>query len=324
VLRVLALLLPVFVVSLAQAQEGPQQWPVRPVRILVPFPPGGSADALPRIVGERLSARFGQPFVVENRPGATGAIAGELLFRAEPDGYTFMSTPPAPLVINPSLFRKLPYDPAQFVAVSVMASIPSVLLVHPKVAAGSVKDLVAFIRENPGRLNYASQGTTSVSFLTTEMFLAAAGGLKVQHVPYKGTGPALAAVLAGETEIFFDNLGTSLPHVRAGRLKALAVAGERRHASLPEVPAMNEMYPGFISVAWFGVVAPPKTSAAIAGRLSGSIAEILRMPEVRKRLDDLSAEAIGMGPEDMARFMKEEAARWREAIRVSGVKPGEL
>jgi tripartite-type tricarboxylate transporter receptor subunit TctC len=324
VLRVLALLLPVVVVSPAQAQEGPQQWPVRPVRFLVPFPPGGSADALPRIVGERLSARFGQPFVVENRPGATGAIAGEILFRAEPDGYTFMSTPPAPLVINPSLFRKLPYDPAQFVPVSVMASIPSVLLVHPKVAAGSVKDLVAFIQQNPGRLNYASQGTTSVSFLTTEMFLAAAGGLKVQHVPYKGTGPALAAVLAGETEIFFDNLGTSLPHVRSGRLKALAVAGERRHASLPDVPAMNEMYPGFISVAWFGVVAPPKTSAALAGRLSGSIAEILRMPEVRKRLDDLSAEAIGMGPEDMARFMKEEAARWREAIRVSGVKPGEL
>lgn len=294
------------------------------MRIIVPFPPGGAADAMPRIVGEKLSARFNQPFVVENRAGATGAIAGELLSRAEPDGYTFMSSPPAPLVINPSLFRKLPYDPTQFVPVSVMASIPSVLLVHPKIQAATVQELVGLARANPGRLNYASQGTTSVSFLTTEMFLAAAGGLKMQHVPYKGTGPALTAVLAGETELFFDNLGTSLQHVRSGRLKALAVCGDRRHPSLPEVPAMNEIYPGFVSVAWFGMVAPPKTPNAVAQRLSAAIAEVLRMPDVQKRLGDLSAEPIGMGPAEMARFMKEEAERWRQAIRTAGVKPGEL
>jgi tripartite-type tricarboxylate transporter receptor subunit TctC len=301
-----------------------QEWPAKPVRIIVPFPPGGAADAMPRIVGEKLASRFNQPFVVENRPGATGAIAGELLSRAEPDGYTFMSTPPAPLVINPSLYTKLPYDPGQFVPVTVMASIPSVLLVHPKVQAASVQDFVSFARAHPGRLNYASQGTTSVSFLTTEMFLAAAGGLKIQHVPYKGTGPALAATLAGETELFFDNLGTSLQHVRSGRLKALAVCGERRHPSLPDVPAMNEIYPGFVSVAWFGIVAPPKTSSSIAEKLSGSIIEILRMPDVQKRLADLSAEPIGMPPAEMARFMKVEAERWREAIRAAGIKPGEL
>jgi len=301
-----------------------QDWPARPVRIIVPFPPGGAADAMPRIVGEKLSARFNQPFVVENRAGATGAIAGELLSRAEPDGYTFMSTPPAPLVINPALFSKLPYDPTQFVPVSVMASIPSVLLVHPKVGVDSVSELVSLSGRNPGKLNYASQGATSVSFLTTEMFLAAAGGLKMQHVPYKGTGPALTAVLAGETELFFDNLGTSLQHVRSGRLKALAVCGERRHPSLPDVPAMNEIYPGFVSVAWFGIVAPPKTPASIAQRLASSVQEILRMPDVQKRLGDLSAEPIGMGPAEMARFMKEDAERWRGAIRSAGVKPGEL
>lgn len=318
--RLCAFLLSALAVSLAQGQD----WPARPVRIIVPFPPGGAADAMPRIVGERLSARFNQPFVVENRAGATGAIAGELLSRAEPDGYTFMSTPPAPLVINPSLFRKLPYDPTRFVPVSVMASIPSVLLVHPKVAAGSVKELVALIRQNPGRLNYASQGTTSVSFLTTEMFLAAAGGLKVQHVPYKGTGPALAAMLAGETEFFFDNLGTSLQHVRSGRLRALAVCGERRHPSLPDVPAMSELYPGFVSIAWFGIVAPPGTPAAVAERFSAAINEVLKTPEVVKRLGELSAEPIGMGPAEMGRFLIEDAARWRDAIRAAGLKPGEL
>ena len=294
------------------------------MRILVPFPPGGAADAMPRIIGEKLSARFNQPFVVENRAGATGAIAGELLSRAEPDGYTFMSTPPAPLVINPFLFTKLPYDPTQFVPVTVMASIPSVLLVHPKINAATVQELVGLVKANPGRMNYASQGATSVSFLTTEMFMAVAGGLKIQHVPYKGTGPALTAVLAGETELFFDNLGTSLQHVRSGRLKALAVCGERRHPALPDVPAMSEIFPGFVSVAWFGIVAPPKTPSAIADRLSIAIAEILKMPDVQKRLTDLSAEPIGMPPGEMAKFMREEAERWRQAIRTAGVRPGEL
>ena len=294
------------------------------MRIIVPFPPGGAADALPRIVGEKLSARFGQPFVVENRAGATGAIAGELLSRAEADGYTLMSTPPAPLVINPFLYTKLPYDPTQFVPVTVMASIPSVLLVHPKIQATTVPEFVAFARANAGRLNYASQGTTSVSFLTAEMFLAAAGGLKIQHVPYKGTGPALTAMLAGEADFFFDNLGTSLQHVRSGRLKALAVCGEHRHPSLPDVPAMNEIFPGFVSVAWFGIVAPPRTAGTIAEKLSASIVEILKLPDVQKRLAELSAEPIGMPPAEMARFMKEDAERWRQAIRAAGVKPGEL
>jgi len=298
------------------------------VRLVVPFPPGGAADALPRIVGEKLAARFNQPFVVENRAGATGTIAAELVWRAAPDGYTFLATPPSTLVLNPYLYVKLPYDPSQFVPVTVMASIPSVLLAHPKVPARSVQELVAQVRDNPGKLNYASQGATSVSFLTTEWFLALAGGaegpLRVAHIPYKGTGPALASVLAGETELFFDNLGTSLAHVRAGRLKALAVAGERRHPSLPQVPAMNELYPGFVSEAWFGIVAPPKTSSAIAEKLSAAVLDALKTPEVRERLGRLSAEPIGLAPAQMAKFLQEDAARWREAIRAAGVKPGEL
>jgi len=309
---------------LAVSPPAAQEWPAKPVRIIVPFPPGGAADALPRIVGEKLAARFNQPFVVENRAGATGAIAGELLSRADPDGYTLISTPPSPLVLNPYLYAKLPYDPWQFVPVTVMASIPSVMLVHPKVSASTVQELVALVRANPGRLNYASQGATSVSFLTTEMFMAAAGGLKITHIPYKGTGPGIAALLAGETELMIDNLGATVPHVRSGRLKALATFGEKRHPSLPEVPAMIELYPGLLSVIWFGVVAPPKTPMALAEKMSAAFNQALKLPDIQKRFADMSAEPIGMAPAETARFMKEEAARWREAIRVAGVKPGEL
>jgi tripartite-type tricarboxylate transporter receptor subunit TctC len=318
--RCSGLLLFLLVSSTALAQE----WPAKPVRIVVPFPPGGAADALPRIVAEKLAEKWKQPFVIDNRAGATGTIGAEIVYRAEPDGYTFMSTPPAPLVINPSLYARLPYDASQFVPVTVMAAIPSVMLVHPKLGADSVAEFVAFSRSNPGRLNYASQGTTSVSFLTTEMFLAAAGGLRITHVPYKGSGPGLAALLAGEVELMFDNLGISLQHVRSGRLKALAVCGERRVASLPGVPAMNEIYPGFVSIAWFGVVAPPRTPAAIVEKFAGEVSRVLKMPEVQRRLAELSAEPIGSTPAAMAKLMKEDAARWHEAIRAAGVKPGDL
>ena len=311
--RLLALL---FVSFAALAQD----WPAKPVRIIVPFPPGGAADAMPRIVAEKLAQKWKQPFVIEHRVGASGSVGAEAVYRAEPDGYTLLSTPPAPLVINPYLYLKLGYDPAQFTPVAVIGSIPSVMLVHPSVPASTAQEFVAYARANPGKINYAPQGTTTVSFLTTEMFLAAAG-IKVTHIPYKGTGPALAATMAGETELFFDNLGTSLAQVRAGRLKALAVCGERRHPSLPDVPALGEMYPGFVSIAWFGVLAPPRTPRSITDRLGAGIAQALAQPDVQKRLADLSAEPSGMGPAEMAKFMREEAARWREAIRFAGVKP---
>jgi tripartite-type tricarboxylate transporter receptor subunit TctC len=264
----------------------------------------------------------GQPVVVENRAGASGSIGAEVVWRAEPDGYTLLATPPAPLVINPSLYEKLPYDPAQFVPVTVMAAIPSVLLVNvSKVSAGTLPEFVALVRANPDRFNYASQGTTTVSFLTTEMFKTAAGGLKITHVPYKGTGPGLAALLAGEVEVMFDNLGVTVQHVRSGRLRALAVGSERRAPALPDVPAIAEFYPGFTSVAWFSVSAPPKTPAAVAEKLAGAIAKALRQPEVSKRLADLSAEPIASTPQAMAILMKEDTERWRAVIRAAGVKP---
>jgi tripartite-type tricarboxylate transporter receptor subunit TctC len=308
----------------AAAAQG-ADWPAKPVRFIVPFPPGGAADALPRIFAEKLAEKWQQPFVIENRAGATGTIGAELAYRAEPDGYTFLATPPSTLVLNPVLYAKLSYDPSQFVPVAVIAGIPSVMLVNPKVPAGSVQEFIALARANPGRMNYASQGTTSVSFLTTEWFMSLAGGaegkLRIAQIPYKGTGPGLAALLAGEVELMFDNLGTSLQHVRAGRLRALAVCGEQRFPGLPDVPALSEIYPGFVSIAWFGVVAPPRTPEAIAAKLSAGILEALKMPDVRERLARLSAQPIGLGPAQMREFMKRDAARWREAIRIAGVKP---
>ena len=308
--------------SAAIAQDPVTNFPSRPIRVVVPFPAGGAADALPRIVAEKLAARWGQPVIVENRVGASGSIGAEAVSRAEPDGHTLLATPPAPLVINPSLYLKLPYDPTQFVPVTVMAAIPSVLLVNAaKVPASTLQEFVVLVRANPDKFNYASQGTTTVSFLTTEMFKAAAGGLKITHVPYKGTAPGLAALLAGEVEMMFDNLGVTVQHVRAGKLKALAVGSARRVPSLPDVPAMAEFYPGFVSIAWFSVSAPPKTPAAIAEKLSAAIVEILRQPDVAKRLEGLSAETIASTPAGMAAIMKEDAERWRSVIRAAGVKP---
>ena len=305
----------------AWSQDPAAGYPGRPIRIIVPFPAGGAADAIPRVVGAGLAAKWGQPVVVENRAGASGAIGAEAVFKAEPDGYTLLATPPAPLVINPSLYTKLAYDPRQFVPVTVMAAIPSVLLVNPnKVAAKTLQEFVALVRANPDKYNYASQGTTTVSFLTTEMFKAVAGGLKITQVPYKGTAPGLAALLAGEVDIMFDNLGVTVPQIRAGKLRALAVASEHRVAALPDVPAMAEFYPGFLSIAWFGIVAPPTTPMPIAEKLSAGIADVLKLPEVRARLANLSADIVGGTPAEMAALMKEDAERWRGAIRAAGVK----
>jgi len=294
-----------------------QDWPTKTVRIVVPFPPGGSADLLPRIVGEKLAERWGQPVIIDNRPGAAGNIGAEVVFRSEPDGYTLMSAPPPPLVINRLLYPKLQYDATQFVPMSVMAAIPNVLLVHPKVPANSVAELISYVRQNPGKLNYASQGNATTSHLTAELFKSMAGGLQITHVPYKGTAPALADLLAGQVDMMCDNLGVSLPHVRSGKLKALAVTSKTPFMG---IPAMADTLPGFEAQAWFGVVGPPKTPSAIAEKVGFSISQILNLPDVQKRLAELSAEPMGLGPAETAAFMKQESERWGAVIRSAGVK----
>jgi tripartite-type tricarboxylate transporter receptor subunit TctC len=297
-----------------------QEWPTKTVRIIVPFPAGGSADLMPRIVGEKLAQQWGQPVIVDNRPGAAGNIGATAVFQAEPDGYTLLSAPPPPLVINRLLYPKLAYDATQFVPMTVIGAIPNVLLVHPKVGVSSVAELIAHAKSNPGKLNYASQGSGATSHLTTELFKSMAGGLQITHVPYKGTAPALADLLGGQVDMMVDNLGVSLPHVRAGKLKALAVASRSRFSGLPDVPAMSETLPGFESVAWFGIVAPPKTPAAIAEKVAAGVAEALKHPDVLKRLGEMSAEPMGLRPAQTAAFMKEETERWAAVIRTAGIK----
>jgi len=294
-----------------------QEWPVKAVRIVVPFPPGGSADLLPRIVGEKLAERWGQPVIIDNRPGAAGNIGADVVFRSEADGYTLMSAPPPPLVINRLLYPKLSYDSTQFVPMSVIAAIPNVLLVHPKHDVRTVQEFIALVKANPGRFNYASQGNGSTSHLTAELFKSMAGGLQIAHVPYKGTAPALADLLAGQVDMMCDNLGVSLPHVRAGKLKALAVTSK---TSFMGIPAMAETLPGFEAQAWYGIVGPPKTSNVIAEKVGASVKEVLKMPDVQKRLAELSAEPMGLGPAETAAFMKQETERWSAVIRSAGVR----
>jgi tripartite-type tricarboxylate transporter receptor subunit TctC len=297
-----------------------QEWPAKPVRIIVPFPPGGSADLLPRVVGEKLAKQWGQPVIIDNRPGAAGNIGATAVFQAEPDGYTLLSAPPPPLVINRLLYPKLAYDSTQFVPMSVIAAIPNVLLVHPSVKADTVAELIALAKGNPGKLNYASQGSGATSHLTAELFKSMAGALQITHVPYKGSAPALADLLAGQVDMMFDNLGVSLPHVKSGKLRALGVASTRRFRSLPEVPTLAETLPGFESVAWFGIVGPPRTPGLIAEKVAAGVAETLRNPDVLRRLSDLSADPLGMTPAETAAFMKAETERWGAVIRSAGVK----
>jgi tripartite-type tricarboxylate transporter receptor subunit TctC len=313
-------LLSVLAIPAANAQD----WPQKAVRIIVPFPAGGSADLIPRIAAEKLSQQWGQPVIVENRPGAAGNIGADVVFKSEPDGYTLLSAPPPPLVINRLLYPALTYDSTQFVPITVVAAIPNVLLVHAKVPANSVDELIAYARANPGKLNYASQGSGTTSHLTAELFKSMAGGaegpLRITHVPYKGTAPALADLVAGQVEMMCDNLGVSLPHVKSGRLRALAVASRARSSSLPEVPTLAQTLPGFEAVAWFGIVAPPRTPPAIAEKVAAGVREALKSPDVLKRLADLSAEPMALSPAETAAFMKQETERWGRVIRAANVK----
>ncbi|HUQ74848.1 MAG TPA: tripartite tricarboxylate transporter substrate binding protein [Burkholderiales bacterium] len=300
----------------AQAQE----WPTKTVRIIVPFPAGGSADLLPRVLAEKLAEKWAQPVIVENRPGAAGNIGADAVFRAEPDGYTLLSSPPPPLVINKSLYPKLSYDPAQFVPIGVIGAIPNVLLVHPKLGVNTVAQFIELAKKNPGKFNYASQGNGTTSHLTAELFKSMAGGLQIAHIPYKGTAPALTDLVGGQVDMMCDNLGVSLPHVRAGKLKALAVASRARFRELPNVPALGETLPGFESIAWFGIVAPPRTPASVIDKVAAGMREAIRLPEVQRRLADLSAEPMPLSPSETAVFMRQEVERWAGIIRTAQVK----
>lgn len=302
-------------VALAQTAGA---WPQKLIRIVVPNPAGGTADLLPRLISEQLTAKLGQPIIIENRPGAAGNIAAEFVFNAEPDGYTLMAAPPPPLSINVSLYPKLSYDPAKFVPITVLANVPNALLVHPSLPVHTVQEFMAYAKANPDKLTYASQGNGSTSHLTAELFKLKTG-LRLVHVPYKGDAPAMADLLAGHVNVMFGNVAAASAHVRSGKLRLLAVTSSKRLASMPTIPAMNEVVPGVIAVAWFALVAPPRTPPAIAARLSATVSEILRSPDMIRRYSEVGAEPVGNTPEEMAAWMKEDTERWRAVIKAGSI-----
>ena len=302
----------------ANAQDA-SSYPNKPIRFVVPFAPGGGTDALARIVGEALHNKWGQPVVIENRGGAGGNIGAEVVYKADPDGYTLLFTAGGTLTNNKALYGKLNYDPDAFVPVALVAANFSVLVVHPRVPVNSVQQFIAFARANPEKLDYASPGSGTGSHLTGEMFKVMAG-VKITHIPYKGTAPAMGDLVGGQVGSMFAELGSILPHIRAGKVRALGVTSDKRIAALPDTPTVAEALPGFLATPWNGAVAPPKTPAAIATKLSAGIAEILRQPEVTKRLADRSFEAVGSTPGEMSVFMKQETERWDKVIRAIGLK----
>ena len=297
-----------------------QDYPTRAVRIVVPFPPGGTADAMPRIIGDWLARKWGQAVVIENKAGAGGNVGAEVVANAEPDGYTLLSSPPPPLVINQNLYPKLGFDPLAFVPISVMAIVPTALVVNPmKITANTVPQFITLARANPGKITSATQGNGTTSHLSSAMFQMLAN-VQFVNVPYRGSAPALQGLVAGDVDVMFDNLGVSLALVQGGQLKLIAVGTERRMKSLPDVPTIAETLPGFVSSAWFAVVAPPKTPQAIAAKINADINEALRQPDIAKRLADLSAEPVGGTTAAAAEFMSQEIERWRGVIKATGIK----
>ena len=297
-----------------------QDYPTRSVRIVVPFPPGGTADAMPRIIGDWLARKWGQAVVIENKAGAGGNVGAEVVANADPDGYTLLSSPPPPLVINQNLYPKLGFDPLAFVPISVMAIVPNALVVNPvKITADTVPQFITLARANPGKITSATQGNGTTSHLSSAMFQMLAN-VQFVNVPYRGSAPALQGLVAGDVDIMFDNLGVSLALVQGGKLKLFAVGTERRMSSLPEVPTIAETLPGFVSSAWFAVVAPPKTPQGIAAKINADINEALQQPDIVKRLADLSAEPVGGTTAAAAAFMRQEVERWRAVIKATGTK----
>ena len=306
--------LPVF------AQDPAAAYPKRPIRVVIGYSAGGGSDIVPRLVLERVAAKWGQPFIVENRPGASGHIATEIVFKAVPDGYTLLSTPPA-FATTPFLFGPLPFDPDALVPITVFVSQANLLVAHPgrMPDVHTFQDLVAAAKARPGALNYGSAGNGGSQHLSMEL-LKMLAGLQITHVPYKG-GAVVTGMLAGDVDCGFYTVGGLLPHIKSGRLRALAVGGAQRNPALPDVPTFDELLPGMVSATWFAMLAPPKTPGEIVAKLNGAIVEALRQPEVQRRLAEMHAEVIGNSPAEAAAFIREEKRRWGEVIRAANIKP---
>jgi tripartite-type tricarboxylate transporter receptor subunit TctC len=297
-----------------------QRYPDKPVRMIVAVPPGGPADTLARLVAPRLGEALGQVIVVDNRPGANGNIAYEMVARAAPDGYTFVLVA-AGVAINPSLYREVKYDVLNdYAPITQGISVPNILVVHPSVAATSVKELIALAKARPGQMTFASAGNGSTGHLALEQFRLVSG-IQLIHVPYKGGGPALTEVIAGQVQALFSLALAAIPQVKAGKVRALAISSAQRSALAPELPTIAESgFAGFDVVGWFGWVAPAKTPLQIVARLHDEIVRVLREPAVKERLLGLGADPVGSSSQDFAAFIKSEHYKWARVIREANIR----
>jgi tripartite-type tricarboxylate transporter receptor subunit TctC len=297
-----------------------QAYPTRPVRFIIGYPPGGSADITARLMGQWLSDRLGQPFIVESRPGASTNIATEAVVHAPPDGYTLLLVAPAN-AINASLYNKLPFDFIRDIApVAGIIRFPNLVMVNPSVSAQSIPELIAYAEANPGKLNMASAGNGSTTHVSGELFKMMTG-INMVHVPYRGAAPALTDLIGGQVQVIFENPLSSIEFVRAGKLRALAVTTATRSNILPDLPAVAEFVPGYEASAWYGVGAPRGTPEDIIDRLNREINAILADPKSKARLEDLGASVIMGSPADFGKFLGEETEKWAKVVKFSGAKP---
>jgi len=306
--------------ALFPAVSGAQAYPAKPVRLIIPFAPGGGNDILGRIIGSRLSEALRQQFIIDNRAGAGGTIGAELAAKSPPDGYTLVIGHIGTLAVNPTLYKKLPYDPVKdFQPVSLFAKVASVMVVHPSLPVKSVKDLIALAKRRPGELVYGSGGNGGAGHLATEYFKLMAK-IDMVHIPYKGTGPALIDLLAGQTQLVFGGVPGSIGHIKSGRLRALGVSTSSRLPVLPDVPTVGESLPGYEATQWYGVLAPAGTPAPIVSVLNKEIVSGLKDPKMQARLSDNGSEPFASTPEEFAAYIKSEIALWAPIIKAAGVR----
>ncbi len=303
----------------AAAAETP--YPTRPVRFIVPFAPGGSTDTLARTLAQRLTDALGQQVVVDNRSGGNGNIGTEIVARAVPDGHTIVLGYIANLGIGPSLYAKLPFDPVKdFAPVTLLAVAPNILVAHPSLPVKNVRELVAYAKANPQKVNYASAAVASLGHLAGEL-LNSSAGIHMQHVPYKGSGQAVIDLLAGQVQIMFSGMSSVMPHIKAGKLRPLAVTGAQRSPATPEVPTIAEAgYPGFEASAWYSVMAPAGTPKTVVMRLNGEILRALKIPEVKERLENVGFELVGSSPDECGTYIRNEIVKWAKVVKASGIK----
>ena len=298
-----------------------QQYPTKAVRLIVGFPAGGTSDIMARLTGQKLSEAWGQTFIIDNRPGAGGNIGTELVAKAAPDGYTLLVSPGSTLTSNPAVYSKVPFDTVRdFAPVTMIAGVPNALVVHPSVPASNVKELIALAKSRPGQLAYASTGAGQSTHLSAEL-LKTSAGINMIHVPYKGSAPALTDIVAGQVSVMFDNLPSVLPFIKSCRLKPLAVSSAARSRALPEVPTVAESaLPGFDVTVWFAVLAPAATPREIVNRLNAEVVKAIKTQDMRDRLAQQGAEAIGNTPEDFAAIIKRDLAKWAKVVKDANIK----